>query len=75
MMKPVYETDENGNVKYNIVNGEKVPIFTGEYIAEKMNKTVNILGTEYLILFGKEEEYPALETRDGYCDSSIKYKR
>lgn len=37
-----------------------------------MNKTVKILGTEYLILFGKEEEYPALETRDGYCDSSIK---
>ena len=33
---------------------------------------VNILGTEWTIKFGSEEEYPALNGIDGYADSSEK---
>lgn len=28
---PIYETDEEGNIRYIIVDGEKVPVETGEY--------------------------------------------
>lgn len=33
---------------------------------------VNILGTEYSIKFGNENDYPSLNGIDGYCDSSTK---
>ena len=33
---------------------------------------VNILGTEWKIKFGSEEEYPTLNGIDGYADSSTK---
>ena len=33
---------------------------------------VNILGTEYQVLFRKEEDNPKLKTADGYIDQSIK---
>ena len=33
---------------------------------------VNILGTEYQVLFRKEEDKPKLKTADGYIDQSIK---
>lgn len=33
---------------------------------------VSILGTEYEIKFGDESQFPALESEDGYADSSIK---
>ena len=33
---------------------------------------VNILGTEYEILIGNEENYPRLRQADGYTDTSIK---
>lgn len=33
---------------------------------------VNILGTEYLIKFGNENDYPSLNGIDSYCDSSTK---
>lgn len=36
------------------------------------NKKVNILGTEYSIRFGKENEYPGLIDNDGYTDTSVK---
>ena len=32
----------------------------------------NILGTEYTILFRKEDEKPKLKNADGYIDTSIK---
>ena len=35
-------------------------------------KIVNVLGTKYKIVFGNQKKYPELETRDGFCDSSIK---
>lgn len=34
--------------------------------------TVNILGTEYEIVIGNEENYPKLKQVDGYTDTSIK---
>lgn len=38
-----------------------------------MNKrTVNILGTEWSILFGGESQFPGLKGVDGYTDDSIK---
>lgn len=33
---------------------------------------VNILGTEYEIVIGNEEDYPRLRQADGYTDTSIK---
>ena len=33
---------------------------------------VNILGTEYEIIIGNEEDYPRLRQVDGYTDTSIK---
>lgn len=33
---------------------------------------VSILGTEYTILFRKEDEKPKLKNADGYIDTSIK---
>lgn len=33
---------------------------------------VNILGTEYEIVQGNEQDYPYLEQVDGFCDTSIK---
>ena len=33
---------------------------------------VNILGTEYEIVIGNEEDYPRLRKVDGYTDTSIK---
>ena len=33
---------------------------------------VNILGTEWSVKFGSEEEYPSLVKMDGYADSSIR---
>lgn len=35
---PIYDTDDNGNINYIIVDGEKVPVETGEYqiIDEKL---------------------------------------
>ena len=33
---------------------------------------VNILGTEYEIVQGNEQDYPSLEQVDGFCDTSIK---
>ena len=33
---------------------------------------VNILGTEYEIIQGNEQDYPYLEQVDGFCDTSIK---
>ena len=33
---------------------------------------VNILGTEYEIKIGDDQEYPSLKECDGYCDSSTK---
>ena len=35
---PIYNTDDNGNINYIIVDGEKVPVETGEYqiIDEKL---------------------------------------
>lgn len=33
---------------------------------------VNILGTEYQVLFGKESDYPNLKENDGYVDTSEK---
>lgn len=35
-------------------------------------KTVNILGTEYEIKIGNENDYPALADMDGYMDSTTK---
>lgn len=32
---------------------------------------VNILGTDYDVLFGTSEEFPALKEMDGYTDTSI----
>lgn len=37
-----------------------------------MNKTVNVLGTEYTIERRLLEDDKKLETADGYCDTSIK---
>lgn len=37
-----------------------------------MNKTVNILGTEYTIRFATENGYPNLKCNDGYTDTSSK---
>lgn len=36
------------------------------------NKKINILGTEYTIVFHTEKEDPKLETVDGYMDFSVK---
>lgn len=36
------------------------------------NKVINILGTEYTILFKKEEDDEKLTICDGYCDFSSK---
>ena len=33
---------------------------------------VNILGSEWSVKFGSEEEYPSLAKMDGYADSSIR---
>ena len=33
---------------------------------------VNILGTDYEIIIGNEEDYPRLRQVDGYTDTSIK---
>lgn len=33
---------------------------------------VNILGSEWSVKFGSEEEYPSLAKMDGYTDSSIR---
>ena len=33
---------------------------------------VNILGSEWNVKFGSEEEYPSLAKMDGYADSSIR---
>lgn len=33
--------------------------------------TVNVLGSEWTIKFGKESEYPNLKDMDGYTDSSV----
>lgn len=33
---------------------------------------VNILGTEWSIKFGNEQDYPALKDNDGYTDSSVR---
>lgn len=37
-----------------------------------MKQSVNILGTEYEVLRQTVNENPKLETRCGYCDSSVK---
>lgn len=37
-----------------------------------MQKTINILGTEYTIKIGNATDYPALEDVDGYMDSTTK---
>jgi len=42
-------------------------LFGGDHILK-----VNILGTEYKILFKTEEEEPFLKTCDGFCDRSRK---
>lgn len=34
--------------------------------------TVNILGIEYEIIHGMIKDYPALKSRDGYCDDTVK---
>ena len=35
-------------------------------------KTVNVLGTDYSVIFASEQEEPRLSTRDGFCDDSAK---
>lgn len=35
-------------------------------------RTVNILGSEWTILFGTESQFPNLKGNDGYTDSSIR---
>lgn len=37
-----------------------------------MSKKVSVLGTEYEIIQKDRNEDPLLETRDAYCDSSVK---
>ena len=36
------------------------------------NKTINVLGTEYVVIFGNEENFDYLKNNDGYCDYSDK---
>lgn len=36
------------------------------------SKTINILGTEYKIVFATENDYPFLKEADGYTDTSTK---
>lgn len=33
---------------------------------------VNVLGTDYSVIFASEQEEPRLSTRDGFCDNSAK---
>ena len=28
--KPIYERDDNGNIVYRLINGERIPVITGE---------------------------------------------
>lgn len=35
-------------------------------------KSINILGTEWIIIFGNENDFPKLQNSDGYTDSSSK---
>ena len=37
-----------------------------------MNKTVNILGTEYTIQESTESKDATLQGKDGYCDTTVK---
>ena len=37
-----------------------------------MNKKINVLGTEYVVIFGNEENFDYLKDNDGYCDYSDK---
>lgn len=37
-----------------------------------MNRSVNILGTEYTIVTATREEYPYLKEADGFMDPSVK---
>lgn len=35
-------------------------------------KTVNVLGTDYSVIFASEQEEPRLSSWDGFCDDSVK---